>query len=886
MESDEGDAALDEEEPDVALTTTLTATSTTTTTTKDSVSSDTDNVIVPSVNGLVAQDSIDGFDDYGNMLPTAGGLRKRKHSTIPPHPPEPWANPPNTLPMQPYSFVGMAALDVNQRPVSLMLPQGIAEVDAPVRERVLAQLNLKPKDPKKPLRVASLPQTRLYQDGFEAARQLTVLEADEVSALMRAELQELTNAAQEVVSPDDMLPPRSMAITLLCTGTTSALTPNQKLLLDAAAHLAAEPGSDGEHTDVCASSQVRMSLLHGDMATTYAEAHRKDAYTTNCQCLRMPSIELCITWPQAMPIGESGFHIRSEFVTVAHCDTAEAYAAAIVDATVTLWSDSGVVPGPLRLLGSYAHGAAATDAYARHCIACAHTFWSKVETHHPVELSAYATNDPKYCGALEWTNLWAKIVPRNTPLDGPNVSHGILLHQQGWRDQAREYLKRVKAEENQAGANGAYGLRAPMDSSEIATCPHIMVVNAERLHLGNALSCFGLRGVAGESFGGTLPRLVWRLLPITTALTESVYVLPCHEENVYNAQQVTDWAIRSTNSRASHFYSAFIGQDGPTAPNLPAANPEDRARTEDEQTLALVLGVPLSCKAFRIGDVKNALHTGHPEARRVVPDGLGTFLVAAAAALGTEASIDDAFVWASTNARLLTGLETENARMATQIEELKHTVQTSLVPAPAAAAHAPAARPLSQPSPPSPPPPSPPPPPAAPPAPPPPLEPTRFTNVQRSGLLRRWGRNGDMSGAMFRALNNPIVGVSLKTILATVGDAVKEVDATVQHQAYEWAKVTCCKKKFGDRERVVRLCHHALRAANAGSRRVFLLWADESTNPLTIVYEIDLSRVPEEELVVPIKTKAQLKIDAKDLKSVVVLAWIGAQRALAALLPA
>jgi hypothetical protein len=158
--------------------------------------------------------------------------------------------------------------------------------------------------------------------------------------------------------------------------------------------------------------------------------------------------------------------------------------------------------------------------------------------------------------------------------------------------------------------------------------------------------------------------------------------------------------------------------------------------------------------------------------------------------------------------------------------------------------------------------------------------------VQRSGLLRRWGRNGDMSGAMFRALNNPIVGVSLKTILATVGDAVKEVDATVQHQAYEWAKVTCCKKKFGDRERVVRLCHHALRAANAGSRRVFLLWADESTNPLTIVYEIDLSRVPEEELVVPIKTKAQLKIDAKDLKSVVVLAWIGAQRALAALLPA
>ena len=55
-------------------------------------------------------------------------------------------------------------------------------------------------------------------------------------------------------------------------------------------------------------------------------------------------------------------------------------------------------------------------------------------------------------------------------------------------------------------------------------------------------------------------------------------------------------------------------------------------------------------------------------------------------------------------------------------------------------------------------------------------------------ILRAWGRVGDMSGAMFRTLNSPIVGVSLKTILATVADAAKDVDATVQQQAYEWAK--------------------------------------------------------------------------------------------------
>ena len=157
----------------------------------------------------------------------------------------------------------------------------------------------------------------------------------------------------------------------------------------------------------------------------------------------------------------------------------------------------------------------------------------------------------------------------------------------------------------------------------------------------------------------------------------------------------------------------------------------------------------------------------------------------------------------------------------------------------------------------------------------------RFTNAQRGALLRRWGRSGDMSGAMFRTLNSPIVGVSLKTILATVADAAKDVDATVQQQAYEWAKTTCCKKKFGDRERIVRLCHHALRAVEP--RRVFLLWTDETGN--TTVYEIDLSRAPNAELAEPAMTKAHLKLDAKDAKSAVVLTWIHVQRALAALLP-
>ena len=823
-------------------------------------------------------ESIDGFDDYGNPLPTAdsSNARKRKQETLPP-PPEPWANRPESLPMQSCSFVGWAALQVDQREVALPLPQGLGAVDAPVVERALAQLGMAPKEPKTPLQIARAPQTRLYQDGYQAAHTLTVLERSEVSALLRAENQELANAAHGVQSPDDMLPPRSMAITILCNGASNTqMTPNQKLLLDAAAHLAAEPGSDGERSNVRAAEQLRMTFLHGEMALAYARDHivPEKRGATKSQCLREPCNEVCVTWPEAIGMGASGYTVRSEFMVIKHCDTAEEYVAALLEAVLTVWRDSNVVPDPLRLLGSYAHGAAPADAYARHSLACARAFWSKLETHHPAELSEFATNDPKYCGALAHSNLWAKVVQRNTPIDDPNTSHGILLHQEGWRDEAREYLQRVKAEEAERKVKGAWGLRAPMDNTECSTCPHLLVVNAETTHINAEICCFGLRGVAGERLGPKPPRLVWRLLPVTTTLTDAVYVLPCHWEATMNAQEVTIDAMGNTNARAVYAYRAAMGH---TVPNLDTNPKVARARTEDEANLATLLGMPLSCPAFCIGDVTNALQGVSPRVARI-PTGLGAFLVAAAAALTPEASINDAFGWASESTERVNALSMANQALAARVEELEHRLQKDA--ATAAEEAATAATPASPPSAPTSPPPAAPP--SAPAPPPPPLEPVRFTNAQRAALLRRWGRDGDMSGAMFRALNNPIVGVSLKTILVTVADAVKSVDANAQQQAYEWAKTTCCKKRFGDRERIVRLCHHALR--NAGPMRVFLLWTDETGN--TTVYEIDLAQAPEAELAEPVKAKARLKLDAKELKSVVVFAWIGTQRALAALLPA
>ena len=156
---------------------------------------------------IVASD--DGLDEYGAPLPASvragngdgdggSGSGARKRQKAPPVPA--WANAPVTLPTQPFSFTGMAALGVVRRNAPLRLPQGAGEVEVAVVTRALAQLALDAPGggPKAPLELAVSPQVRLHQDAHACARLVTTLERDEVSALLRAERKELSNAAESV----------------------------------------------------------------------------------------------------------------------------------------------------------------------------------------------------------------------------------------------------------------------------------------------------------------------------------------------------------------------------------------------------------------------------------------------------------------------------------------------------------------------------------------------------------------------------------------------------------------------------------------------------------------------------------------------------------------
>ena len=855
------------------------------------------------------QDSIDGFDDYGNLVhpgsepPSGANMhRKRKLSVIPAKPPEPWANDPETLPMQPYAFTGMASIQVNRVYSALTLPQSADEVDSETIACVLAQLNMRPTRKKMPMATAVSPQTRLFQDGYSAARELTVIRSEgDLTALKRAEQRELQNAALCVPSPDGTLAPRSMAITVLCIGPSTSLTPNLKLLLDAAAHLASEPGRDGECDGIRAASQVRMSFLFGNAAREYARSRSAFCITTKCEGLRCPCNEVCITWTEASPMDEvdevGGYttnlrsRMRSEFIALRHLASTEEYVEALLGAVTKLWCDSGVVPGPLRLMASYAACASPVHAYARHRIACARDFCDKLEPHHEAELSDFVTKDARYSGALEWSNLWAKIAPRDSPLDGPNVSHGLLLHQEGCRDEAREYIRRVRDEEAQRNVKGCFGLRGPVDTTEMATCMHVLLANADTLHIDNKLSCFGLRSVAGESFGSVLPCLNWRLLPLTETLKETVFVLPCHEELIYNAQQETNQSLRDSTQRAIEAYEPLLLKGGvanDARTRLPSPPPvQARAPTPHEATITMLLGLPLTCKAFRIGDVANALQSASSESSQQVPipSGLSCFFLSAAQALGTEESVNSAFGWASTNADSVAQMTCQIEALTNQVKELEIELKVARAmptSAPSSATElqktastpaVPQAATVAEYSPPSVD------------SKPVPEDLGGELNADRRGrLLESWGRTADFSDALCYTLKEPIQGKSLRMVLASLTTAAKEVDESVQQAAYEWAKSNCCKRSLNDRERIVRTCHHALTSVpKRVCRRVFLVCTSRIGETSTTVVEILLDQPTGEHCWVILETRDQFKMRKAVAEEAVVLAWFADERGMAVL---
>ncbi len=723
------------------------------------------------------------MDDFGNAIASeervlGGGMLL----TVATPACEEWANEQASLPALPGSFTAHSASLLQQCKSPVAFPQRLGEVGKSASKRAVASVRrASPQlfvDSKRPRPVAKYAHTKLYQACFAACHELATLEHEwELSALERAETTELRDAADAKAPVDGTLPPRSLAVTVLCCSTSdvggtlsASLDADGARLLDAAAHLASESA------DVPATRSVRMAFLHASLARRYAETHRASAAASKPACVHAPTDELCVT---VVERGEDGLRTRSEFAEIARQHTSVEYVSELKRAFAAACTCLGQLPVSAPLLRSGPLESEVDGAFARASIKTAHAFWALVEKLHPPTL----VDD----SILEFSNIWAKIVPKGSPLDGPDVAHGLVLHRQGQRQQTREYIKKIKAEElAKTPPPPCFGLRQPLDPAEAALGLHLMFVSAEEVSLGSSVSLYSHLSCPGKSLndttGGKIVGLGWRVLPFSRILTDRVFVLPVHEEDVFATSTCqTNWPLRESTERAVRGYRRvfeFVVDDEERAPPAAAREP-----TDHEKNLAALLGLPLTCSAFRLGDVLSELEGQSASGTSAV----AKFLVAAAAVVGADSSVSEAFEWAAA------GQKRERALRA-QIDALKSRPplrqRTNLPPAS-----------------------------------------EKATLAERKAILRAWGRESEEE---VRVLADPIAGGSVKGVLAQLAPTQ---DVKVLRSIYRWAKGSL---EGGDAERLASLFRKALPGAEAvlvtieEGRCEFLLVSSETTAPMSV----------------------------------------------------
>ena len=540
-------------------------------------------------------------------------------------------------------------------------------------------------------RIATQPQTRLVQDAHAASNRLTTIERDDqLERLLRAERAELEAAARGKAPPDDTLPPRATSLAVLVNPVTTA---NATAILDAVAHLSRAPSPHCAHRRAVES--VRIVFLAGTTARSYATRHACDATSTKSNSLKGGS-ELCLTWAEPTTVeheGEAVWSLRSEFAELPYCSSAQQYADKICSLTHHLWATNGLLPEATRLLGSYALNETPDGAYVRSIVDCADQFWKQLHFHESCNcrFSNFVMNDETYAG-LEFSMKFVKCVPRpqngdsEVPLTHPSVYHGLLLHQQGKEAECKEFCESIRQEESdRARAEGrelgVFGLRPPMTSAEEVVCPHLLFMTAHSTTFGKSVSSYGLLASPGRRLYSSvhgIAQLRYRLLPVDGEILSQAYVLPCQKSSCNPKKWLRFEPMWAALDEAVKEYAHVFGYEQPQDSDVRKRRTREEIdfqeltkvappTTEQNQT-NILLGVPLACNAFTVGDIYNVLR-----GQKAAPSVCG-FLLATASKFGSETSIETVFESAS---KTLLEIDKKTAQYENEINALKRKLAES-----------------------------------------------------------------------------------------------------------------------------------------------------------------------------------------------------------------
>lgn len=530
---------------------------------------------------------------------------------------------------------------------------------------------------------------------FEEAQSLGVLHNNttQMDRLKKTEAAELLAAFKSVPRIDDMLPERKVAVTVLLHNSPKGNFD----LLDAAAFLARTPDQRGRR----AVQDVRFFFLAGEAATAFVSSHRTapDASAEIKSVMGKrgePISEVCVSWVDRFDAETGWARTQNSFCEIEYqtdspssdgnkssSSAADKYVNAIRKAIAKAADRGGCKPKLGRILGFYPDMGhySVNGAYERACIETSDDFFEILHGTPVCKLSEYCTMDDDFNGELEHTNVWVRLIP-NFPKESSPTSEactsGMLLHQKGFEEQAKEFCASIQIEERKKDPNRTiYGLRLPKQD-ELSIAPHVLFVSARAVTMHAQVTAYSLaQNVVGKSLyrcHGNGPQERWgtmvyslqrQLVPLDVSLLGRMFVCPCREEScafpkrdeyavlsanffstIYNAKEqsfknVFDSGFKLKKKRVPEHGSEESSDDdgGGSGEQTPECKQAAKKRrivpTEEESVLLKALHFDLLYPALSLGEA-------HAEMARINgPEEFSQFLLAVANQTSLETSLLD-----------------------------------------------------------------------------------------------------------------------------------------------------------------------------------------------------------------------------------------------------
>jgi hypothetical protein len=497
--------------------------------------------------------------------------------------------------------------------------------------------------------------------GFLAARTVAFAEeAAEVPMMLASENQELVDATFRVVPPDDSLPPRLVAVTLLAYGGTPEHCNGVRVYLDALAHLASSPLGSARGDQALGASLVRMSLMAGVDARWFAGQIAASCLNGK-PAPECDGVDLCVRW--AVP-GGTGM-LRSEVVSL---PTGLSLDAALQRMQNVFLSMKISYETPFNDDITTLHHNVPTDAWAQSVHDTSHEFFALMEGK-PCVYKGEVLQKHEGKVSVEATGVFVRICPRNEfdpvanawrqlPVERAvhrsDVFHAFLIGNSAYQQDIERHCRAHETE----------GLTMP-DSETRAFCLHTCAVQASGFPLKERVSLYATHPRGGGRRPGkpicSPGSWVWRLESAIVAIEHvlaNFYVIPCSRESVLPADKKLETPFNEFFNRAYKLYVETFGRaplhqaaqdSGERFPIVLPSQPMggDPAIRAAENYALTAFGLDATTQRIAVGDAYSMLRD------RKAPHELANLMLQSALRMGIGTSVLDAMGKAAEAIRVL-----------------------------------------------------------------------------------------------------------------------------------------------------------------------------------------------------------------------------------------